>query len=174
MAGYNFAQNIIGLNKTNGDIHELEVEVANLSASVLSIGEDVSQLNSSILTIKGDINDIDYDEGSSGVWKWKKYKNGRFELFGNSEDTETQETTAWGTIHSLNLSGLGNYPFAISTIDNIFGTVTIENANGVSSVVYLNSLTTAPNYIFVRGTNMNSGDYLIHRQLYVAGTYSTT
>ena len=46
MAGYNFSQNIIGLNKTNGDIHELEVEVANLSASILSIGGDVDTLES--------------------------------------------------------------------------------------------------------------------------------
>lgn len=48
MAGYNFSQNIIGLNKTNGDIHELEVEVANLSASVLSIAGDVDELELSI------------------------------------------------------------------------------------------------------------------------------
>lgn len=44
MAGFNYAQNIIGIKKGAGDIHELEVEVANLSASVLSIGEDVTSL----------------------------------------------------------------------------------------------------------------------------------
>ena len=41
MAGYNFAQNIIGLKKGSGDIRELELEVAQLSASVLEIGEKV-------------------------------------------------------------------------------------------------------------------------------------
>lgn len=41
MAGYNFAQNIIGLKKGDGDIHELELEVSQLSASVLTIGEKV-------------------------------------------------------------------------------------------------------------------------------------
>lgn len=65
MAGFNFAQNIIGLNKTNGDIHELEVEVANLSASVLSIAGDVDELelsvadlSASVLDIKGDVDEI--------------------------------------------------------------------------------------------------------------------
>lgn len=41
MAGFNYAQNIIGLKKGSGDIHELELEVAQLSASVLTIGEKV-------------------------------------------------------------------------------------------------------------------------------------
>lgn len=41
MAGFNFAQNIIGLKKGSGDIHELELEVAQLSASVLTIKEQI-------------------------------------------------------------------------------------------------------------------------------------
>lgn len=70
MAGFNYAQNIIGLKK--GDVHELEVEVANLSASVLSIGEsveeielEISQLSASTLpysaeeTIKEKIDNVE-------------------------------------------------------------------------------------------------------------------
>lgn len=45
MAGFNYAQNIIGLKKGASDIHELEVEVANLSASVLEIKGDVEILS---------------------------------------------------------------------------------------------------------------------------------
>lgn len=48
MAGYNFAQNIIGLKKGAGDIHELELEVAQLSASVLTIGEKVEEIEEQI------------------------------------------------------------------------------------------------------------------------------
>lgn len=44
MAGFNFSQNIIGLDKVKGDVHELEVDVANLSASVLSIAGDVQEI----------------------------------------------------------------------------------------------------------------------------------
>lgn len=46
MAGFNYAQNIIGLKK--GDIHELEVEVANLSASVLTIGEVIEDIQNEL------------------------------------------------------------------------------------------------------------------------------
>lgn len=65
MAGFNYAQNIIGLKKGAGDIHELELEVAQLSASVLSIAGDVDELelsvadlSASVLDIKGDVDEI--------------------------------------------------------------------------------------------------------------------
>lgn len=45
MAGFNYAQNIIGLKKGSGDIHELELEVAQLSASILSINGEIEDLS---------------------------------------------------------------------------------------------------------------------------------
>ena len=57
MAGYNYAQNIIGLKKGAGDIHELELEVAQLSAFVLTIGEKVE-----------DISTYSTDEKIVGTW----------------------------------------------------------------------------------------------------------
>lgn len=66
MAGFNYGQNIIGLNKIKGDIHELEVDVANLSASVLTIAGDVDELelsvadlSASVLAIGGEVDELE-------------------------------------------------------------------------------------------------------------------
>lgn len=66
MAGFNYAQNIIGLDKVKGNIHELEVDVANLSASVLTIAGDVDELelsvadlSASVLAIGGEVDEIE-------------------------------------------------------------------------------------------------------------------
>lgn len=66
MAGFNYAQNIIGLDKVKGDIHELEVDVANLSASVLTISGDVDELelsvadlSASVLAIGGEVDELE-------------------------------------------------------------------------------------------------------------------
>lgn len=158
MAGFNYAQNIIGLK--NGDIHELEVEVANLSTSVL--------------TVKGELEDIDYEEGSSGVWKWKKYKNGKFELFGNEDTTYSGTSSAWGSLYSIDFTGLGSYPFSISTIDFVMGQLSINTTNGVSNVVYSGSTTDAPSYLFIRGTSASIDNQNVRKELYVRGTYPIT
>lgn len=71
MAGFNYAQNIIGLKKSNGDIHELELEVAQLSASVLSIELDVANLSASVLTIGEKLEDATtYSTSEKVVGKW--------------------------------------------------------------------------------------------------------
>lgn len=67
MAGYNFSQNIIGLNKTNGDVHELEVEVANLSASVAEIALDISQLSASTLPYDNDVSGLNADDVQGAI-----------------------------------------------------------------------------------------------------------
>lgn len=66
MAGFNYAQNIIGLDKVKGDIHELEVDVASLSASVLTISGDVDELelsvadlSASVLAIGGEVDELE-------------------------------------------------------------------------------------------------------------------
>ena len=62
MAGFNYAQNIIGLDKVKGDIHELELSISQLSASNLPYSgtESIKEaIDNNILIIDTSVN-LDY------------------------------------------------------------------------------------------------------------------
>ena len=111
-----------------------------------------------------------YDEGSSGVWEWKKYVNGTFELWGSSEEEATVSTIVWGNIYAIDMAGLGNYPFTIDSITCILGNLTMTNINATCNINAYN-LTTAPNYILTRATEVLNRQSTVRKSLYVKGTW---
>ena len=56
------------------------------------------------------------ESGSSGIWRWQKWADGRFELLG-STDATANVTIAWGALYYGQLLGDTAFPFAVSAID---------------------------------------------------------
>lgn len=107
MAGYNYAQNIIGLKKGAGDIHELELEVAQLSASVLTIGEKLE-----------DATTYSTDETIVGTWVdgspiYEKTFNDTLPVI-----TDNAFSTKTVALSSLNIKEVIDYDVVIKQIVN--------------------------------------------------------
>lgn len=118
------------------------------------------------------LDSIKYTTGSSGVWKWKKYADGTFDLWGHSSADESNSWNAWGSVFSSDIAGLGDFPFVISAIECLTGSAIIGGVNAACSVTASESLTTAPGYIGIRGTTLGTGTRTVIKTLYVHGTYS--
>lgn len=116
---------------------------------------------------------VDYTEGSSGVWHYKKYANGTCEIWGYSSQTMQPQLNSWGTWYSAEMPSLGAYPFTLTAIHSILGTVTITNASGFGEIKEsIGSLSNAPTYIFARPTTIGVEDRTVIRTLYVRGTWA--
>ena len=114
-----------------------------------------------------------YEEGSSGVWHYKKYNNGIIEMWGYSAQTMQPQVNAWGSWYACEIASLGSYPVAFTAIHSIVGTVTITSASGFGEIKEdITSLTTAPTYIFARPTTLGVENRTVVRTLYVRGTWN--
>lgn len=149
------------------------------TTAVVTPGPWTGSANWTRTTIETEINNINavlngckYTADSSGNWKWKKYEDGTFDLWGHSSNDESNSWSPWGSVFSSDISGLGDFPFNISDIECITGSAIIGGANAAASITASESLTTAPGYIAIRGTTLGTGTRTIVRTLYVHGTYT--
>lgn len=144
------------------------------SVAVVTPGPWTGSTNWSRITVEDKLDALDllkYTKGSSGVWHWKKYIDGTFELWGYSSGDETNTWNSWGQVFSSDISGLGNFPFTISTIDSITGSCVIGGVNAVATITASVNTTTAPSYIAIRGTTLGTGTRTVIKTLYVTGSY---
>ena len=147
------------------------------TVAVTTPGAWTGSANWGRITVEDKLDALDalkYTEGSSGVWSWRKYANGTFELWGFSSADELNSWSAWGSVFSSNISGLGTFPFTISTFKGVTGTCIIGGVGASSSLTSSLDLTTAPGYMAIRGTTLGEGTRTIIKSMYIVGTYPTT
>lgn len=147
------------------------------SVAVVTPGPWTGSTNWSRITIEDKLDALDalkFTEGSSGVWSWRKYANGTFELWGFSVADETNEWNAWGSVFSSNISGLGAFPFTITSFKSITGSCIIGGVGASSSLTSALDNTNAPGYIAIRGTTLGTGTRTVIKSLHAVGTYPTT
>ena len=126
-------------------------------------------------TLEEMFDSLKYEEFSSGVWTWRKYADGTLEMWGESDEDYEGTFNPWGSIFSLDVPGLGAYPIPFTRIDSIEGSCALGGANAVSSLTNFSviaSVTTAPSYILVRGTNIGSGTRNLYKSLYIKGIWN--
>ena len=147
------------------------------SVAVATPGAWTGSANWNRITVEDKLDALDalkFTEGSSGVWSWRKYANGSFELWGYSAADETNSWHSWGNVFSSDITGLGTFPFTISSFKVVTGSCIIGGVGASSSITSSLDLTTAPNYIAIRGTTLGDGTRTVIKTLYIAGTYPTT
>jgi hypothetical protein len=177
------APNLASVQSVNGRTGAVELDAFNTPYdSENSIAEKVETIptyaSQMPLSPTDDTKVIDaigggFEEGSSGVWTWRKWKNGILELWGNSDEIYTGTFNSWGSVFSLDVSGLGSYPIPFVRIDAITGSCAMGGANASSSITNFNldNLLSAPGYIMIRGTNIGSDNRRLVKNLYVKGTW---
>lgn len=158
----------------NNLLYKCTVAVTTPGAWTGSANWERTTINALITALKSQLIQYEYEEGASGVWTWRKYNDGTIELWGEEESTFSSTFSAWGSIYSLDVAGLGAYPITFTRIDEMHGACGLARVNSVSSIVNFSAtanITTAPSYMMIRGTNIGAEDRTLYKTLYVKGTW---
>ena len=166
------------------------IEVTQAEYDQLVLDGDLQPLTTYVITDAPNLNatseDLSYDGGAtsthdaigftdyaSGVWTWRKWENGKLEIWGYDNSQMTVGATAWGSVYSIDFASLGDYPVAFLTLHSVIGAVYINGANGLGTLTGGTSygLTKAPAYIFIRGTALGSDTRYVTRNIYAVGTW---
>lgn len=97
---------------------------------------------------------VDYvvEEGTSGIWTYRKWNSGIAECWGYKNISTT--FASWGSWYYISVTG-DNYPTGLFTlVTSVQGQLTVSNADTISSIVSRTAsmAITAPNITGVRPT----------------------
>ena len=111
---------------------------------------------------------VSYVEGSSGIWTYRKWSNGKVELWGSYSVSNLACSTALGNMYRTDAFSVGSFPF---TVYNAKLTASYESA-GYGGFLWATSLTSSaspPSYYLIRPTSATiaSGKIIFH----VTGTW---
>ena len=103
---------------------------------------------------------VDYivDQGTSGIWTYRKWNSGIAECWGYKTISTT--FASWGSWYYISVTG-DNYPTGLfTTVTSVQGQLTVSNADTISSIGQrpANLAVTAPTITGVRPTSP-SGTY---------------
>ena len=107
--------------------------------------------------------DFVIQQGTSGIWNYRKWKSGTAECWGQYSFT-TAISTAWGVLYESGAIALPNYPFTFAEIPHVH--ISTENSNYAMFVERGSSsswsTTTNPGKIFaVRPNTVPSATYKV-------------
>lgn len=126
--------------------------------------------------------DVDYiiDEGvvgtlSTGLWRYKKWHSGLYEIDIHKQTNEVINLTAWGGVYVYSFPSIGNYPTQVSaplSFYSVVGSCSLEGLNCVTGVCGLEHIDTyAPPITVVRGTNIESISRQVDQFVSIKGTW---
>lgn len=111
---------------------------------------------------------VSYVEGTSGIWTYRKWSNGKVELWGAYSVSNLACSTALGNMYRTDAFSVGSFPFSVN---NTKLTASYESAGygGFLWATSLTSSTSPPSYYLIRPTSATiaSGKIIFH----VTGTW---
>ena len=111
---------------------------------------------------------VSYVEGTSGIWTYRKWSNGKVELWGSYSVSNKACSTALGNMYRTDVFSVGSFPFSVY---NAKLTASYESAGygGFLWATSLTSSTSPPSYYLIRPTSATiaSGKIILH----VTGTW---
>ena len=107
--------------KNNGTIY--------IQTDAETTGSDIPVATGETETIAEAIDSLDFEEGTSGFFKYRKWNDGTLEIWGTRHATGwTPSWSAWGDGYYTTISSMGTYPVAF--IDNPNVQVTFQPKGG--------------------------------------------
>ena len=124
---------------THEDTEVVEFVTVELADEPIEPGTPLNAENMNKLLNKEDTADFVVEQGTSGVWKYRKWNSGIVELWTSSGSIQTPITTAWGVLYlGDNAFPQIDYPFKID-YDNFAPIVNFDlgyNGNYSTAVGY--------------------------------------
>lgn len=139
---------------------------------------DVPEINKRIYLKNDDTADVvdmpDFitEQGTSGIWTYRKWNSGTAECWGRTEQTTVACTGTWGSVYvshpTVNIAAPVDYPFTFVSVPTVQATPGIKSGNFWLATNSGGTTTKSPGFQPVRG---GSGNAIGHVDLYVRGKW---
>ena len=113
----------------------------NFNVPVTVLGTDILEKVNSLQT-----SDTIVEQGSSGVWIYRKWNSGLVEMWGKHRVTDLECSIGWGNMYETVSFDLPTYPFSIS---DAYGQVTWQNGNGAAFIEHFLPQPTHAGYTYL-------------------------
>ena len=114
------------------------------------------------ITVLGSVRDVEsggnyesFVDGTSGIWSYRKWKNGRVELWGAYNVSSKSCTTALGGWYRTDAFSVGNFPFSVTNA-NLVANYESQGYGALLWPTSKTSSTSPPSYYLIRPTSSSS------------------
>jgi hypothetical protein len=119
----------------------------------------------------GNESDIIVEQGTTGIWTWRKWQSGFAECWGRfTKSVYGSDWTAWGSLYQATIVQGHEYPFTFTDIPKEFATLHSASGGMLNGSAWTLSTSTTGDYYIVHPNKLTS-TYSCLLDLYVVGRW---